>query len=135
MKVFFYGLFMDADLLAEKGIIPRDAAVGHVEGFSLCIGERATLLHSAGARAYGVVMEISPGEAKDLYAESSVADYVPEPVTVELMDGSKVEASCYVLPDDKVSGTNKDYAKALLQVARKLDLPETYLAEIMQAGV
>lgn len=133
MNVFFYGLFMDADLLAEKGITPRDAAVGHVEGFSLYIGERATLLRSAGARAYGVVMEISPGEAKDLYAEASVADYVPEPVIVELIDGSKVEASCYILPDDKVTGTNTDYAEALLQVARKLGLPETYLAGIKQA--
>lgn len=81
--------------------------------------------------AYGVIMEISPGDAKDLYAESSVADYVPEPVTAEPMDGSKVEASCYILPNDKVTGTNKDYAEALLQVARKLGLPETYLAEIL----
>ena len=135
MKVFFYGLFMDVDLLAKKGITPQDAVVGHVDGFSLHIGERATLLRSAGARAYGVMMEISPGEAKDLYAESSVADYVPEHVTVELMDGSKVEASCYILADDKVTGTNKDYAEALVQVANKLGLPETYVAEITQAGV
>jgi hypothetical protein len=134
MKVFFYGLFMDANLLAEKGIFPQDAAIGHVEGFSLCIGERATLLRTAGARAYGVVMEISSGEAKDLYAESSVADYVPESVTAELMDGSKVEASCYILPSEKVTGTNKDYAEALLKVARKLGLPEAYLAEITQAA-
>jgi len=81
------------------------------------------------------MMEISPGEAKDLYAESSVADYVPEQVTVELMDGTKVEASCYILPDDKVTGTNKDYAEALVQVADKLGLPESYIAEITQAGV
>ena len=135
MKVFFYGLFMDVDLLAKKGIIPKNAVVGHVDGFSLRIGERATLLRSVAARAYGVMMEISPGEAKDLYAESSVADYVPEQVTVELMDGTKVEASCYILPDDKVTGTNKDYAEALVQVADKLGLPESYIAEITQAGV
>ena len=126
---------MDADVLAKKGITPQDAVVGHVDGFSLRIGKRATLLRSAGARAYGVMMEISPAEVKDLYAESSVADYVAEPITVELMDGSRVEASCYILPDDKVTGTNKDYAEALVQVADKLGLPETYLAEITQAGV
>ncbi|MDH3578376.1 MAG: gamma-glutamylcyclotransferase [Gammaproteobacteria bacterium] len=135
MKVFFYGLFMDVDLLAKKGITPQVAVVGHVDGFSLHIGERATLLRSAGARAYGVMMEISSGEAKDLYAESSVADYVPKAITVELMDGSEVEASCYTLPDDKITETNKDYAKALLQVADKLGLPETYIAEITQACV
>lgn len=126
---------MDVDLLAKKGITPQVAVVGHVNGFSLHIGERATLLRSAGARAYGVMMEISSGEAKDLYAESSVADYVPEVITVALMDGSKVEASCYILPDDKITETNRDYAEALLQVAIKLALPDTYIAEIAQACV
>jgi hypothetical protein len=133
MKVFFYGLFMDADLLAKKGITPQDAVVAHVDGFSLRIGERATLVRTAGARAYGVIMEITPSEATDLYAESSVADYVAEPVISELIDGSKVAASCFILPNDKVSGTNKDYAEALSQVAHKLGLPENYIAEIKRA--
>lgn len=123
---------MDVDILARQGITPQDAVVGHVDGLSLHIGERATLLRSAGARAYGVMMEISSREAKDLYAGSSVADYVPEVVTVELKDGRRVEASCYILPDDKVTETNRDYAEALLQVAVKLCLPDTYIAEITQ---
>ena len=134
MKVFFYGLFMDEGLLAKKGIVPSDAVVGYVDGFSLRIGERATLLRFAGTRAYGVMMEISSVEVKNLYSESSVADYVPEPVTVQLVDGSQVEASCYILPGDKITGTNKGYAEALLDVAKELDLPESYLGEIRQAG-
>lgn len=80
-------------------------------------------------------MDISPAEATHLYAESSVADYVPEPITVEISDGSKVEASCYILPRDKVTGTNKDYAEALVQVAGKIGLPESYLAEITQTAI
>ncbi len=134
MRVFFYGLFMDEGLLAKKGIVPSDAVVGYVDGFGLRIGERATLLRSAGTRAYGVMMEISSVEVKNLYSESSVADYVPEPVTVQLIDGSQVEASCYILPGDKITGTNKAYAEALLDVAKELDLPESYLGEIRQAG-
>ena len=133
MKVFFYGLFMDADLLAKKGITPQGAVVAHVDGFSLRIGERATLLRAAGARAYGVIMEITPSEARDLYSESSVADYVAEQVVSELVDGSKVEATCFILPHNKVTGTNKDYAEALSQVAHKLGLPENYIAEIKRA--
>jgi hypothetical protein len=134
MRVFFYGLFMDEGLLAKKGIVPSDAVVGYVDGFGLRIGERATLLRSAGTRAYGVMMEISSVEVKNLYSESSVADYVPEPVTVQLIDGSQVEASCYILPGDRITGTNKRYAEALLDVAKELDLPESYLGEIRQAG-
>ena len=135
MRVFFYGLFMDESLLAKKGISPSQAEVGYVDGFALRIGERATLIRSAGARSYGVMMNISPDEANELYAESSVADYVPESVTVELADGNKVEATCYNLPVDKVTGTNRVYAEALWEVANSLGLPEHYLAEIRQTGV
>jgi len=134
MNVFFYGLFMDDSVLADKGIVPGSAVVGHVDGFALRIGERATLLPDAGARAYGVMMTIAPDEAKALYADESVADYRPEAVRVALADGSNAEAVCYNLPADKVTGTNKDYAKSLLAVAAKLGFPNAYLDEIRRAG-
>jgi len=134
MNVFFYGLFMDEQLLASKGIAARNAAVGYVDGFRLRIGERATLQRCAGARAYGVMMEVSSNDVKELYAESTVADYAPESVTVELIDGSSAGASCYNLPPDKVTGTNKSYAEALFELAKQLDFPESYLEQIRQAG-
>ena len=134
MNVFFYGLFMDESLLAKKGILPGSSAVGHVDGFALRIGERAALLRSAGARAYGIMMNISDNAAKELYAERSVADYVPEPVTVNLSDGSEVEAICYNLPEEKITGTNKDYAASLLELAARLEFPESYLDEIRKAS-
>ena len=78
-------------------------------------------------------MDITSDEAAELYAEESVADYVPEPVIVELMDGQQVAATCYNLPIDKVKGTNKDYAESLLDVATRLDFPESYLDQIRDA--
>jgi hypothetical protein len=135
MNVFFYGLFMDEDLHAKKGISPSKAEIGFVDGFALRIGERATLIRSADTRSYGVMMTISPDEANELYSQSSVADYVPDFVTVELANGNKVEATCYNLPVDKVTGTNRVYAEALWEVANGLGLPEHYLAEIRQAGI
>lgn len=135
MNVFFYGLFMDEALLGRKGVSPTQAEVGYVDGFQLHIGERATLVRSTGARSYGVMMTVSPDAVKELYAESSVADYVPESVSVELTDGSKAEAACYNLPADKLTGTNAAYAEALCEVAAGLGLPEAYLAEIRRAAV
>jgi len=125
---------MDEDLLAKKGIFPSKAEVGFVDGFALRIGERATLLREAESRSYGVIMNISSDQANELYSESSVADYAPESVSVELLNGSRVEASCYNLPVDKVTGTNKVYAQALFEVANRLGLPESYLFEIRRAG-
>ena len=133
MRVFFYGLFMDESLLATKGIAPSEVKLGFVDGYGLCIGERATLVRRPDSLAYGAMMDIAPSEATELYAEESVADYLPEPVIVELMDGTQVEATCYNLPSDKVTGANKEYAESLLDVATRLDFPDSYLYQIRQA--
>lgn len=133
MNVFFYGLFMDESLLATKGIKPAAVKPGFVDGYRLRIGERATLVRRPGGRAYGVSMDVTPGEAKGLYAEESVADYLPETVTVELKDGTKIEATCYNLPLDKVAGANAEYAESLLKVATRLGFPDSYLDQIRQA--
>ena len=133
MRVFFYGLFMDERLLATRGIEPSEVNLGFVDGYGLRIGERATLVRHPERRAYGAMMDITPGEATELYTQESVADYLPEPVIVELMDGTRVEATCYTLPNDKVTGVNREYAESLLQVATRLDFPDAYLEQIRQA--
>ncbi len=133
VRIFFYGLFMDERLLATKGIEPVEVSLGFVDGYALRIGERATLVRRPDSRAYGAMMEITPGEVAELYAEESVADYVPEPVIVQLMDGTRVEATCYNLPADKVTGANKNYAASLLDVATRLNFPDAYLEQIRRA--
>ncbi len=124
---------MDESLLATKGIEPSEVNIGFVDGYGLHIGARATLVRRPNGRAYGAMMDIAPDEATELYAEDSVADYLPEPVTVELLDGTEVEATCYNLPSAKVTGTNKDYAESLLKVASRLGFPDSYIDQIRQA--
>ena len=124
---------MDERLLATKGIEASEVILGFVDGYGLRIGERATLVRHPDSRAYGAVMNIAADEATELYAEDSVADYLPEPVLVELMDGTQVEATCYNLPVNRVTGTNKDYAELLLNLATSMGFPEPYLDQIRQA--
>ncbi|MDJ0708771.1 MAG: gamma-glutamylcyclotransferase family protein [Woeseiaceae bacterium] len=133
LQVFFYGLFMDESLLASKGVHATDVMVGHVDGYSLRIGERASLVPDSNGRAYGVLMAISSDDAAVLYSDPSVADYVVEPVVVTLSDDTQVAAACYNLPADKLAGTNADYASTLWALATKLGLPESYLDEIRKA--
>lgn len=132
MKIFFYGLFMDEALLAEKGVFPSGSATGYLEGYALRIGDRATLLPSPGSQAYGVVMDVSREDAARLYSDASVADYVAEDVSVTLPDGSTA-AACYNLPAEKLSGANAQYAAALEKLATRLGFPEAYLRQIRQA--
>lgn len=130
VAVFFYGLFMDESLLASKGISPSRATVGHVDGYSLRIGRRATLVPDETSRAYGVLMTMRADDVRALYSEESVADYVSESVSVVLPDGTLESAVCYNLPEGKLNGTNSQYANSLLTLAGKLGLPNDYLQQI-----
>jgi len=133
IRVFFYGLFMDESLLASKDVRPTESTIGYVDGFSLHIGKRATLLPEANSRAYGVLMKITSEGAAALYSEQSVADYVAEPVVVKLPGNIQVSAVCYNLPAARLTGTNPEYAAALLTLATKLGLPDSYLGHIRNA--
>ena len=133
IAVFFYGLFMGESLLASKGVHATEPIIGYVDGYGLRIGERATLLPEPNSRAYGVLMKIASDDAAALYSEQSVADYVAEPVVVTLSGDIQLSAVCYNLPAAKLVGTNPEYAAALLALATKLGLPDSYLKHIRNA--
>lgn len=135
VTVFFYGLFMDKSLLASKGVSPSKTTVGYVNGYSLRIGRRATLVPDDGNRAYGVLMSLRAADVRVLYSADSVADYVSESVSVVLPDGTVESAVCYNLPKRKLEGANAEYASSLLILAGRLGLPDDYLQQIREQVV
>lgn len=135
MDIFFYGLFMDEALLKSKGLHPSSTRVAYLQDYGLRIGERATLLKAEGERAYGVIMSLNEKELDVLYGEESVADYVPEKVTVITENQKRVHVIAYNLPPEMVKGQNKQYAKSLATVAGKIGLPSEYVAEIEQSDL
>ena len=131
IEVFFYGLFMDADLLRAKGVNPVNIRAACVPGFVLRIGERATLLKNAHARVYGMLMELTPAEIEQLYSEPSVRAYRPEAVLSELNDGSRIPALCFNLLDPpRADEFNPEYATKLRDLAGRLGLPSDYVESI-----
>lgn len=130
VRVFFYGLFMDQAILMRKGIEASDPVIGSVPGYELRIGERATLIRKPDVDTFGVVMTIAPQDLVALYSDDSVSDYVPELVSVILQDGRVEEATCYNLPLKKLSGTNREYAERLHDLAIRLEFPDEHVAHI-----
>lgn len=131
INVFFYGLFMDAGLLRAKGVNPMNIRVACVRGYALRIGQRATLMESNQARAYGMLMELTHDEIEQLYSEASVRAYQPEAVISELSDRSRVPALCFnlVVPPGPAEA-NSEYASKLRTLARQLGLPADYIKSI-----
>ena len=131
VEVFFYGLFMDADALREKGFHPADARQASVEGMALLLGERATLVPQNGGSVHGMLMSLTHAEVDRLYAEPSVAAYRAEPVLAALRDGGIVAALCFNLPAVPAGvRSNPEYAAKLRVAAKKMGLPDTYIANI-----
>jgi gamma-glutamyl AIG2-like cyclotransferase len=131
VEVFFYGLFMDADALREKGFHPAGARRASVEDLALHLGERATLVPERGGCVHGMLMSLTHAELNRLYAEPSVAAYRPDPVMASLGGGSVVAALCFNLPAVPAgSRSNPDYAAKLRIVAKRMGLPDAYVASI-----
>jgi Gamma-glutamyl cyclotransferase, AIG2-like len=131
VEVFFYGLFMEADALREKGFRPANARQASVEDMALHLGERATLVPERGGCVHGMLMNVTHAELDRLYAEPSVEAYRPEPVIASLRDGTIVAALCFNLPAVPAGvRSNPEYAAKLRIAARRMGLPETYVASI-----
>jgi hypothetical protein len=131
LSVFFYGLFMDSDALRAKGLDPVNPRRAVVDGFSLRIGQRATLVPDPDGRVYGVLMDLDHAEIDRLYAEASVQIYRPEAVLAELDDGTRSAALCFNLPvAPTADARNEEYATRLREVARRMALPEEYVERI-----
>ena len=121
---------MDESLLKKKGLHPRGSRLASLTGYGLRIGARATLEDSKNERVFGSVMQLHSEALEVLYADKSVADYVPHHVITHDMQGESMPAITYILPMNKVSGSNAGYASSLTIAARKIGLPEDYIKEI-----
>ena len=129
ISVFFYGLFMDADLLRSKGAMPHNIRAASVAGFALRIGQRATMTPYAGGRVHGLLMELTQTEIDQLYLDASVRAYRPEAVLCELQDGSCIPALCFNLTEVPREA-NAEYAKKLRELAASVGLPSQYVDSI-----
>lgn len=128
--VFFYGLFMDAAVLAAKGISYSGGAPGVVRNWALRIGHRATLVPDPGRAVHGILMSLPLPDLDRLYAEASVQMYRPVAVLVEAR-GTVVSGLAYILPEPPApEERNPEYAAKLQTLAGRLGLPAEYMRSI-----
>ncbi len=130
MEVFFYGLFMDVSILLKNGIKPSNPRRGYLSDYALKIGNRASLIPCTNEKSYGIVMTIEDSTIHKLYAEPSVADYIPEAVNIILDSNESISATCYNLPAELLSGRNEIYAQSLYHLAKQKGFPKDYLDKI-----
>lgn len=134
IDVFFYGLFMDEDLLRAKGIRVTAMRPASVQGFELCIGNRATLVPEKSSCVFGMVASLSHAELERLYSEPSVQAYRAEALLAQLENGETIAALCFNLVDPPAPDErNPEYAAKLRALAERLKFPRDYVASIQYA--
>jgi hypothetical protein len=131
IDVFFYGLFMDEDLLHSKGVTPTNLRPASLTGYKLRIGNRATLVPAKSSQVFGLVASLTHNELDRLYSEPSVQAYKPEAVLVQLSNAEVLPTLCFNLPEPPSADEgNAEYASKLRALARRLNFPEAYIASI-----
>jgi hypothetical protein len=59
VAVFLYGLFMDMDVLQQRGLAPSNPHVASLDGYAIEIRDRATVIPRTEARVYGIVTRLT----------------------------------------------------------------------------
>ena len=128
---FFYGLFMDVQVLREAGTKPANFRRAYVTDFALRIGRRATLVPSPGARSYGMLIALTHAEFDRLYGAPGLEVYRPEAVVAHLSEGERVPALCYNLVEAPAEHErNPEYAMRLRSVLEGLGFPVEYVESV-----
>ncbi|HEV8336693.1 MAG TPA: gamma-glutamylcyclotransferase family protein [Candidatus Polarisedimenticolia bacterium] len=131
VEIFFYGLFMDVELLRQQALVPRRPRRAFVDGFEIRIGARASLVPAAGGRAYGMLMALPAPEIARLYRAPGLERYLPEAILARTMEGEAVPALCYNLAEPPgPSERNEAYAARLRAVLSARGFPEDYVASV-----
>jgi hypothetical protein len=130
LDVFFYGLYMDAEILKLKGVEARNPRFGYVENYKVRVGNFATMLRSFGDRVYGVIYSLSHQELYNLYWGSGLTQYGAEALQACTgRDGlNRIPVLCCNLiePPDS-SETNPEYEQKLEILCVKLGIKDKFL--------
>jgi hypothetical protein len=133
VPVFFYGSYMNLNVLAEVELRPSQLEPAVLEAYELSIRPLANLQPRSGASVFGLLTAASHAELARLYghAEHVLGGvYLPEAVLVRTLDGRYTPALCYISQTLQPSAASADYVERILAPAQQHGFPTWYLDHI-----
>ena len=130
---FFYGSFINLEVLRGVGLTPEQWEVATLSGFDITIRPLANLVRSDRHVVYGIVATATHDELRRLYehAEQDLGGrYLPEAVLVQTMDGKLRPALCYIAPELEPRPAARDYVDRIVGPARQYAFPYWYVARL-----
>jgi hypothetical protein len=127
--VFFYGSFLNPDVLRGAGLVPDRVEVARLGGFDIVIGPLANLVRSDQHSVYGILVRATHAELGRLYdyaRDTLGGTYLPEAVLAETA-GAWRPALCYIAPQMEPGTPSNDYIDRIVIPARQHGFPAWYL--------
>ena len=131
--VFFYGSYMNLDVLKDVNLVPEQWEVGKVSGFDIVIQPRANLVRSDRHCVYGILATATHAELDRLYAHAKGVlgeTYLPEAVLAETLNGMWTPALCYIAPSMDARPPADDYLERIVKPAREYNFPGWYVERL-----
>lgn len=130
---FFYGSYMNFNVLKEVNLIPEHYEVAKLNGFDIQIRPLANLIHSEQHCVYGIIATATHEELRRLYAHAEQVlggIYLPEAVLVERRDGTWKPALCYIAPSIPPQPAAGDYVNRIVGPAKEYGFPAWYIERL-----
>lgn len=132
--VFFYGSYINLNVLEEVDIHPASIDIAKLSGFDIVIQPRANIVPSFEHSVFGILTSASHSELERLYEEHALGvlgeRYLPEAVLVETLDGALQPALCYIASSMKARSAENDYIDRIAGPAREYGFPRSYIQRI-----
>ena len=127
---FFYGSFMNPDVLKKLSIVPDEFEVATLSGFDISIRPLANLAPSPDHCVYGVAATTTHAELARLYdyaCDTLGGTYLPQAVLVQLRNGKWLPAMSYVASELKARPAANDYVDLIVHSAKHYAFPKWYI--------
>lgn len=132
--VFFYGSYINLDVLKEEGLIPGQQGVATLSGFDIRIEPRANLIRNQMSMVYGILVTATHDELDRLYtdhAKDKLGEvYLPEAVVALDNAGRLRPALTYIAPEMNKKPAEKDYVERIVIPAEKYGFLGDYIAKL-----
>ena len=135
VRVFFYGTFMSAEVLARYGIHVENVTRARVHNFDIYIRPRVNLISKTGASVYGGVVSVTHEELDRIYQgleKQFGLKYLPEAVLAEPIErtAESEPVLCFITAQMEPGAPDPEYVRELATCVRALNLPESYALQI-----